>query len=194
MIFIKNPKHLFECITPSIPDNEEIIWRYHPTYPIRVNQIGILDCTSDDYDYSYNSSRNADGRIQVINIQQSTEERKWYSNIIRGVNKDRLVLECWNETEIASSNHLAHLDNNPYNYTPDNIVSITDLSREERVHRLRKEKEFTNLTIKEMVKIQNKWSPDTDFKTLWDIMGIPSGFVKAWELQGKQSIKDPIEY
>ncbi len=160
-----NPKHLFECISVGLLPGEAIDFRQHPTLPWL-----HIDCAGNRY-----INEEAYFELQISDFaNDSIRFRDSDGNWDYTPNRKRLVFDTWNQgQELYKKEKLVHLDHNPFNYRPDNIVLLSSTSPQWK----NEEREFAINTIEYMLVKDDKKYPRADY---WKQFLIPNNYISYY--------------
>lgn len=93
---------------------------------------------------------------------------------------DVLVYETW-KGERDYTDRMVHLNNNPYDTRPENLEKFRAI--EDKEAKLKKTREFTRLTIEQMILREKDFCSCEEIKARWKVLGIPKSYVSSWELR-----------
>jgi hypothetical protein len=153
-------EHLFECVLPPVPDNIE--WRSHPTLPIEASNLGLIRPLDDNKIYRDLLER----RIELTEVKRL----KW-------------IYESFNQVNLPLYCRVKPKNSNPYDQRPENIevIYITDEMLEERTLSIKREKDFREQTVIQMLEREKKLSPDIDVYLYFLNLKIPEITIKHWK-------------
>lgn len=151
---MNDPKHLFECTYP-IPD-KEIVYKKNPKHDVLVSNIGTVE---DEFPY---------GRISTKQISSRPS--------LAG-----LIYETWKGKRDSSTDRIVHLNNNPYDFRPENLEKFRSI--EDKEEKLRKSREFTRLTVEQMILREKDFCSCEEIKKRWKLLNIPKSYVSSWEVR-----------
>lgn len=89
-----------------------------------------------------------------------------------------VVYETW-RGERSYTDRIVHLNHNPYDYRPENLERYRAI--EDKEARLKSTREFTRLTVEQMLIREKKFCSCEEAKKRWKDLNIPKFYVKPWE-------------
>lgn len=153
--------HIFECVTPPTPD--EMVWKLHPTLPIEASNLGQLRCLDEDDDYF---------------------ERQRIG--IHAPKRMKLVYECFNNTILPGYCRIKPRNSNPYDLRPENIeVILTIEMSEERSASLKREQDFRDETVKQMLLRETILPSHFNIYKYFKDLNIPDLCMKHWKAKSE---------
>ena len=149
--------HIFECVTPPRPD--EIVWKPHPYLPIEASNLGQIRCLDSDDDY-FDKQRVS----------------------IHAPKRMKLIYESFNNMKLPEYCRIKPSNSNPYDLRPENIEVIFTMSMtEERAASLKREQDFRNETVKQMLLRESILPDHVNIYKYFKDLDIPELCMKHWK-------------
>ncbi len=153
----KEYRHLFECITPPMPD--EIIYKKHPIVPITATN-GSFILLNDD------APKQLEYNIGARSFPTSNYKRA-------------LIYGAFHPEEIPIV-MVYNINGNPYDNRIENLVTTSDKSPEAKKIILDANKDFINESVKEMLRREKEMDPAVNMVRHFNDLGVPYNFARPW--------------
>ena len=153
--------HYFNLSLPEYIESEErFVHPEHPYLSADCNGIFYFDQEAHpEYKVSYNFARkNLSEKIQVQKKDGKIYRHHWSTFRIK------FLVECYTGQTIWSSRQYDFLDFNPYNFHPDNIIKVEDMSKEWKAARKEFDARSAREAYKRIIKIYPHLRNTTDME------------------------------
>ena len=155
-------EHYFVAKLPELEYDELELWYKHPVYPLKCNQIGVLDFGETEYQYN----RKRDNFVL-------------YREDLSIGSRPKLAYECYHNC-VLLNNRMYFQDGNPLNNCFLNLV--TDPSNEHRKQLFDTQQAFWIKSIDYMkAKSKKLESKGIDPDNYWNLMSLPKAVTKRWD-------------
>lgn len=140
MKFVENPAHIFQCTVPPPP--EEFIYYYHPVFPIKCDNLGILDFDEsrlEGFDISgWEISFDTKGQVSVSKFYDYNTSLEQFKELFPGTRtvgaskslyigpRERVAYECYTQRR-ANGEHVNYYNNNPWDLRKDNLFTTNEV-------------------------------------------------------------------
>lgn len=178
--FTERPRHYFECTVPPYLPEDQIIWREHPTLPLRCNNMGSIEPLNPDHVFTPLLGASSYGTYSKSAIYRD-DDTTWNNKIMELGSVQRIIHECWRGELLSRGNSVKLKYFNPWDTRPESIIVLSELTLKERARRVLDQDTFIYNTVRYMEKIQNKLGPHQDPMSLFRMLRIPKAYLEAWE-------------
>ena len=178
--FIERPRHYFECTVPPYLPEDQIIWREHPTLPVRCNSMGVIEPLNPDHVFCPLLGSSAYGTASKSAIYRD-DETTWNNKIMELGPVQKIIHECWRGQLLSPGNSVKLRYFNPWDTRPESIIVLGELTQKERASRSLDLQVFVDNTVKYMEKLQNRLGPYQDPMDLFRLLKVPKAYLKAWK-------------
>jgi len=163
-------KHWFECMYPTLGEDEEEIFYQHPTEGIKCNQLGILFYDEERY-VSYDMTTGSVVR----------EFGAYNGDKIRVIgSKTKIIWECYHGKHLESGCHFLYLNGNPLDSTKENLLAVSKIDPITKAIATEVKLKFIRNTVEHLVKLEAKYDKRGIGKeALHKLLHIPNWLVGA---------------
>jgi len=160
--------HYFSYTPALIPENEQEVFYRHPTFPVEVNQLGVL---FPDDGYSINTWK-GDEKIRVHCLATNSA--------LVNTSKSRIILECYLGQKLSPTRSAyIFLDGNELNFCYTNLYMRDRLSEDQLEQAIQNKLLFRENSIRYLKNLEKKiTTKGLDLEKYLGFLGLPGWLCK----------------